>query len=232
LIYRKILAGLQKELQNKYEISSTIRHRGEKGRRRETDVAGLLKNHLPEAYGVATGEVFSSVSEDVSPQCDIIIYDRLKTPVFGRNDPVQQIPIEGVYAIIEVKSCLDTHALRDAERKFRAVRKLYTATIKGDEQESNDDDKPTFFLFAYTRKASISTCMKFLNQNKEQDIILCALDSLFPVWIGLWESSRAILLGLKNPEVDRYSLLSFFYVFVLYACRAKLPPLDFKQILS
>jgi hypothetical protein len=231
LIQGKILAGLQKELQNKYEISSTIRHRGEKGRRRETGVAGFLKEHLPEAYGVATGEVFSFASEDVSPQCDIIIYDRMKTPVFGRNGPVQQIPIEGVYAIIEVKSCLDTHALRDAERKFRTVRKLYTGTNKGDLQESSDDDKPTFFLFAFTRKASTGTCMKFLNQNKEQDITLCALDSLCSVWIGRGGSRRAILIGLTNPEDDRFSILAFFYVFVLEACQAKLPPLDLKQII-
>jgi hypothetical protein len=110
-------------------------------------VAGFLKEHLPEAYGIATGEVFSFTSDEVSPQCDIIIYDRMKTPVFGRNGPVQQIPIDGVYAIIEVKSCLDTHALRDAERKFRAVRNLYTGTNKGDLQESSDDDKPTFLTF-------------------------------------------------------------------------------------
>ncbi len=94
MIHTKIFAGLQRELEAKYEISSTIRHKGERGRSRETGVAGFLKENLPEAFGVGTGEVFSISSEGVLPQCDIVIYDRMRTPIFGKDKSIQQIPIE------------------------------------------------------------------------------------------------------------------------------------------
>ena len=55
----------------------------------------LLIDILPEAYGVATGEIIPFNGETSSPQCDTIIYDRLHNPVIGRSDAVKQIPLEG-----------------------------------------------------------------------------------------------------------------------------------------
>jgi hypothetical protein len=128
LIHAKILAGLQKELENKYEISSTIRHKGERCRSREVGISGFLRENLPETYGIGTGELFSFNSEGISPQCDIIIYDRMRTPVFGKQEAVQQIPIEAVYVVIEVRSILDQNALKDAAVKFEAIRNLWASS--------------------------------------------------------------------------------------------------------
>jgi hypothetical protein len=101
-------------------VSSTIRHKGERGRSRESGVARFLKENLPEAYGVGTGEVFSFNTGGISPQCDLVVYDRMRTPIFGKDKSVQQIPIEGVFAIIEVRSIIDTAALEVARTKFGA----------------------------------------------------------------------------------------------------------------
>jgi hypothetical protein len=120
VIHAKILAGFQPQLQATYDVSSTIRHKGERGRSRESGVARFLKENLPEAYGVGTGEVFSFNTEGISPQCDLVVYDRMRTPIFGKDKSVQQIPIEGVFAIIEVRSIIDTAALEVARTKFGA----------------------------------------------------------------------------------------------------------------
>src|SRR5436190_20927616 len=113
MIFSKYLAEYEKLLQSKYTISGTIRHKGERGRQRENGLLMFLRETLPAAYGVATGEIIPWIGKDPSPQCDIIIYDRLRMPIFGASEAVQQVPLEGVYAVIESKSVIDSKAIAD-----------------------------------------------------------------------------------------------------------------------
>src|SRR5215467_3299636 len=123
MIFTKTFAHYERLLHQKYAVSSTIRHKGERGRQRENGLMGFLKDNLPAAYGVATGEVIPYRGPDPSPQCDIIVYDRLRMPVLGGPGAVQQVPLEAVYSIIECKSVIDQKALADTEAKIRAIRK-------------------------------------------------------------------------------------------------------------
>jgi hypothetical protein len=59
----------------------------------------FLKENLPEKYGIATGEIIPFRGNLSSPQCDIIIYDRLSFPIIGKSAAIQQVPYEAVYAI-------------------------------------------------------------------------------------------------------------------------------------
>ena len=121
VIHERILGALQKELQNKYLVSSSIRHKGERGRSREHGVSSFLRENLPTAYGVATGELFSFYADGISPQCDVIVYDELRSPIFGRGAAVQRVPIEGALAVVEVRSVIDSAALRDTSRKIKRL---------------------------------------------------------------------------------------------------------------
>src|SRR5712691_10167989 len=104
MIFKAYLSRYKRLLQQKYSVSTTIWHKGERGRQRESGLMMFLRETLPTAYGVATGEIIPYVGEKPSRQCDIIIYDRLKMPIFGANEAVQQVPFEAVYAVIESKS--------------------------------------------------------------------------------------------------------------------------------
>jgi hypothetical protein len=234
MIHAKILAGLQKELQNKYEIASTIRHKGEKGRAREFGVAEFLRENLPEAYGVGTGELFSFETEGSSPQCDIIVYDRMKMPVFGKQTTVQQIPIEGVFAVIEVRSVIDTNALKDAARKFQAIRDLWTSAypITGDH---NDEEGPSFFLFGFKWMTTERSCLSFLKGNSKEDCTVVALDSGSSIWVGPKDRSRAarpVWLQNTEPEIGMYSTLAFFFFGVLDCCQRESNRLNIVRILQ
>lgn len=124
MIYTSALSRIEKIIHEKYELSATIRHRGERGRQRENGLLVFLRENLPTAYGVATGEIFSFKGSLVSPQCDIIIYDQQRMPILGRSEAIQQIPLEAVYGVIECKSILDKAALKDANKKFSKIRAL------------------------------------------------------------------------------------------------------------
>lgn len=99
------------------------KHRGEAGRRREDDVREFLRTFLPERLGVGTGEIVAS-DGSVSPQADLIVYDRLETPLLDRSESSTVIPVEGVYGVIEVASKLDVTKLREDTAKIREIKAL------------------------------------------------------------------------------------------------------------
>lgn len=227
MVYNNIFKILQRELQTKFEISSTISHKGEKGRKREAGLSGFLKEYLPDAYGVGTGEVFSIKKGKISPQCDIIIFDKLRTPIIGKNDIVQQIPIEGVYAVIEVKSVIDSKALKDALQKYRKIYELYDLAS----QESNKSARLEFFLFGYTLKVSDSLLDDFID-NLPVNMTLVSLDTGCSISIGSEDNLRNVFIITTNYEENLYSTLTFFYVSVLAACDANIGGVNYKDLLS
>lgn len=229
-----MLAGLHKQLEAKYEISSTIRHKGERGRSRENGVAGFLKEHLPEAFGVGAGEVFSFNAEGSSPQCDVIVYDRMRMPIFGKGKAVQQIPMEGVFAIIEVRSIIDATALKDADTTFKSIRDLWRAAKPEQGPPTWDSDGPAFFLFGFKLKTTPQTCLTFLRKSHAEDISVVALDSGCSVWVGPYDKSKSARpewLNPTEPSIGMYTTLAFFYFGILEACQSEPQRLDFQKIL-
>jgi hypothetical protein len=124
-----------------------LNHRGERGRQREDNLRKFLSDHLPAAYGVATGEILPYKGNKLSPQCDIIIYDRLRMRIFGKNDAVQQIPLEAVYAVIEVKSELNSTALADMRKKVHFIRKMPRCSVSRDD---NKQHSCPYFICSHT----------------------------------------------------------------------------------
>jgi hypothetical protein len=61
MIYTSSLSRIEKIIHEKYELSATIRHRGERGRQRENGFLVFLRENLPISYGVTTGEIFSFI---------------------------------------------------------------------------------------------------------------------------------------------------------------------------
>jgi hypothetical protein len=228
MIYSKVLTMLQQELKLKYEISSTIFHRGEKGRKRESSLADFLREYLPDAYGVGTGEIITFDEDLTSPQCDIIIYDRLYTPIIGKSGPIQQIPNEGIYSIVEVKSNLTKTALTESLEKFRR--------ICGEFYNKENANSPKFFVFGYQRKMSIDECCDYLREYRDIDTSIVAIDSGFTFWpdeeVGVEADEPRIVWVLEEEsEEGPYLALAFFFVSILDACQSARNILNYRRIL-
>lgn len=210
MIYSNIFNAIKRELEAKYELSSTIHHKGEKGRQREDGLANFLKTFLPQKYGVATGELISCESGCPSPQCDIIIYDNLNIPVIGRDEAVQRVPIEGVYAIIEVKSNITKESLNDTARKIAQIRKMPRHNM--DTQRNPDDEGPLFVLFGYKLETTLHECARFLNEAAVlQDVTLLALDQGYLSWAKPTEKGQPPWpLWLGKDDMKPSTLALFF----------------------
>ena len=78
-----------------------------------------------------------------SKQLDIIISDRNKTPIFKIGDRNRIVPVECVYAVIEVKSFLNTAELNKIFENMSSVRELEKKAFT----EEYQDAHPTVNLY-------------------------------------------------------------------------------------
>ena len=95
------------------------------GEARENAVRAKLRQLLPRGIGVGSGFVID-VQGNVSNQMDIIIYEEDICPVFRINDSdaAAYYPCEGVIAIGEVKSTIDSREIDDILSKIRSAKRL------------------------------------------------------------------------------------------------------------
>lgn len=80
---------------------------------------------LPSSVKIGSGCIIDTYG-GTSKQQDIVVYERDFCPVFSINDNPETTyyPCEGVIAIGEVKSILDSSQLNDSLKKIKSVKKL------------------------------------------------------------------------------------------------------------
>lgn len=103
-------------------------HAGEYGMYRESVVRDFLNFIVPQRLSISNGFLMS-VMDDISTQCDVVIFDSKMTPLFQGGDRHRFFPVESVYCIGEVKSNLSRAAFREAINKL-ARNKAISERIK------------------------------------------------------------------------------------------------------
>ena len=84
----------------------------------------FLNLYIPENYGISSGFIITP-SGVISSQCDIIIYDKSKTPKIQNMENQRFFPIETILGVGEVKSTINTIGeLNHYLRKLSKVKKL------------------------------------------------------------------------------------------------------------
>jgi len=89
------------------EKEKKLIHPGEYGAYREELAKRWLEMHVPKRFGIGSGFVINS-SGSISTQCDIVIYDRIKTPKIENINNQRFFPIETVSCVGEIKSDINS----------------------------------------------------------------------------------------------------------------------------
>jgi len=187
---QKIFQGVSKKLQADFEfLTSQLSHSLSTGEAREFALKELLRQYLPAKLGVEKGIVASSVKGELpSKQIDVVIYDKLNTPVLYAAENLRIFPIEGVYAVIEVKSRLNSVTLNDAINNIRSVKKMTkkafveqkgavvrTVNLYGKEA----DYFPVLgFIFSYTAIKDIKSLKDQLEQSDDAQNLVNNVDTI------------------------------------------------------
>ena len=95
------------------------------GEAREVPVREQLEQILPRGIAVGSGCVIDSYG-NTSQQTDVILYERDICPIFCVNNTLETTyyPCEGVIAVGEIKSSLNTATLEDSFAKIASVKRL------------------------------------------------------------------------------------------------------------
>ena len=129
--FRKLLQVEEGMLKARLDaVRAAIEHNGEKGRGLEQHAVALLRDMLPNEYGVTTGFIAHAVTEvglparvELSPQCDVIIFDAVRGAPIVNLGSSQVVGIESVYAAVEVKASFSSKA-RDIANWSAKIRQL------------------------------------------------------------------------------------------------------------
>lgn len=222
------LEDIAKKLKIDFDgITKQIEHNGVKGSAREDLLKDYLKKLLPEKYSISSGIIIDN-NQHQSKQQDFIIHDAFNCPSFFKTDSNSILPIESVYATVEIKSTLDYSTLEQSVKNVESVRKLGKLPNRNVLRNLYDNVYPLGFVFAYSSNYSLEQIQKKLFElNKSVDgrhqiSIICVLDKglIFNVQknnvtnVTLIPDSKTLLArsdsGLEN------TLYSFYLFLVEY----------------
>ncbi len=102
------------------KAAAEVTQSGVKGTIREILVRDLFRPLLPSDLGIGTG-LIATAKNELSPQQDVVIYDRRILPPVLFEATVGIFPIESVLATIEVKTTLTATELRSAYNNAKII---------------------------------------------------------------------------------------------------------------
>ena len=152
-------------------------HPDEVGKSKEIKISKQLEAVLPNGVGIGRGFVFDSYG-NISNQCDIVVYEKDIVPVFvyDDNQEYSYYPCEGVIAVGEIKSTLNTNEFVTSIEKLKRIKRLQrrysdslhfrkmlaTVTMMGADSERFDPIEKCFdniftFLFCKENQLAVDT---------------------------------------------------------------------------
>lgn len=106
-------------------VRAAFSHAATKGHATEEIVREFLDSNLPDSIGVVTGQVLDSHGS-ISREVDVILYDRARTSMLftSTHGGHALVPVEGVFAAVEVKTKLTRQMLPEIRQNCESVKKL------------------------------------------------------------------------------------------------------------
>jgi hypothetical protein len=128
--------GFYKLLAQKFQAEAAMatqwiqdKHWGAVGVSREAVLRRYLVSYLPQRFACGTGFIVGQ-RDDVSRQCDLLIYDRHEYEPLFVDDDFVIVRADAVKLVIEAKSEIDETAFGVALNNIRCAKKLHTG-IRG-----------------------------------------------------------------------------------------------------
>jgi hypothetical protein len=189
---KEILEAAEKHLRWEFEeIKRNNSHPAESGAEAEIILGKFLKDHLPRRFHTESGFVIGP-GGILSKQTDLIVFDKLESPIYGRGPRVHIVPRDNVAAVIEVKSKLNKDELADAAVKIGSVKRIRPSPI------TNVDQPVTFaptimtntlgcvFAFdSYTGLHTLAENLREINSTQESgawiDLVVILDKGLYPL---------------------------------------------------
>ncbi|MEM9200714.1 MAG: DUF6602 domain-containing protein [Actinomycetota bacterium] len=135
-----------------------MEHQATKGAENEAALIRLLEGLIPRRFAADGGLLIDSTGRQ-SPQMDVAIRETSsEASLFGQTTEIL-LPIESVFAVIEVKTTLTAGDIEDFGSRQAATNQLQASA-----KYEDGTTKPLSCLFAYSSWAKAPTVLKHLEQ--------------------------------------------------------------------
>jgi hypothetical protein len=180
--FRTSFSGTAKEVFYD-DANKKMIHSLEFGLYRESICKDFLKFIIPSRLEIDDGFIISIKDNNVSTQCDIVIFDPTHTPLFESGKKQRFFPVETVVGIGEVKSTLSKDKLKTAINKLARIKGLrrdndVPSIIKRDTNDEFDNyshprDQIFSFLICKSLSFDFSNLVAEFNTLYDSDIPYC-----------------------------------------------------------
>ena len=212
---REVFLRLREQMLAELNVGSFLRHSTAVGNSAERVWLDLFERFLPGRYRASPAFVVDAAGNR-SRQIDIVIYDGLQGPALFPHSSGLHVPIESVYAVLEVKTALGRKDVVDAGVKAASVRSL-----------SSKSERPTMAcLVASSSSWSPGTFEEQLRDSLGQLEPPAMLDLGCVLEVGAFEQTDG-KARLSSPEES----LVFFMIRLSERLRA-LPPAEPVNLMS
>jgi hypothetical protein len=162
-----------RQLREQYEESAIIEHNATKGSLREAYLKQFLADFVPYPFVLTSGFITDCRGDRITPQIDLLVFDRTSVPAFALNQFVSILPLETVRLLIEVKSLLQAKHFQQIQEQQAAIRELRFAwTTEGRKYlKMVDCAGMSHFVFAFETECSSDTLMEWFTQEAHLEAI-------------------------------------------------------------
>ena len=115
-------------------------HPGEYGKYREACCKDFLRYFVPQRLEIEEGFIINT-HDEVSTECDIIIYDKNNTPLIQSQEMQKFYPVETVASVGEIKSVLTKKQFKTALEKLAKVKSLKKQQVESKKIKKTIDGK-------------------------------------------------------------------------------------------
>lgn len=163
------------------EVTNHIEHMGLRGSCRENILREYIRQLLPQKFAVGNG-IITDVNGTQSKQQDFFVYDAFNSPVFLHMESSCIIPVESVYATVEVKSILTKETLKQSIENIRSVKQLDVTVLKNSIFFPNQYNFILGTVFSYSSDSAIETVAQNIDElcreipKEQQPSVICILD--------------------------------------------------------
>ena len=120
-----LLEELHSEAEQMLSAANTsYPHKSGRGDLREQLLREFLDRRLPQSVAATKGHIVDSDGR-ITPEFDIVLFNPLARLVISQADDSRKVlPVESVYCVVEVRTNLNTSAVKDAANKMKSLGEL------------------------------------------------------------------------------------------------------------
>lgn len=212
---QEILISKVKSLLEKQRLADTIEHNSTKGSLRESFLKDFIIDIIPREYDLTSGFVTAHNQDSLSPQIDLIVTDKIKTPKFLLDNDNSIVPFESALLLIEIKTTLTEKVVEQLNKQREYInncgnpvyiRDYILQDLKAFENKtqirmqinSNQFDKPLIWLVGFKSELSEERLKELIKK----------VEGMTGIWLVGEYSLYAENGEIKKIESDKSTLFT------------------------